>query len=111
MKKRHWFGAILFAFAGLAYSQEGRIVKTEPNGVVIYNAAGVEAVKEQEKPVAMPEWKLTDLTISELEERLVHIDKKIANLGDDPQNVDRRKNYLLSRKETENRINQLKNPN
>lgn len=115
MKKEHCFLLAFSVLSGLAYSQEGRLVRTEPDGVQVYEAQGVEPfVSQSDKPVVKQpayEFKLSDLTITELEERLIITDKKLAGVPEGPEGDADRQRYQQARAEVVDRIKTLNNSN
>lgn len=104
----------------LSYAQEngkaGKIVRTEPNGVIVHEAAGVEGAqaitKKADAAIATERVapSLTDLSVTELEERLNYIDKKLAHEKENGNDQEQLDIYIEQRKAVEERIKVVKNP-
>ncbi len=105
-------------FAVVCQAQEGKssdpkLVRTESNGVMIYEAQGVEKVeklplKPQVERQAAPTF--LELTVPELEERLYHINLKLQ-LAKDKEDAEGIATYEEHVKQTTERIQALKNGN
>jgi uncharacterized protein YqiB (DUF1249 family) len=113
MKKCYVLIAALF-FTLASQAQEakksGKVVRTEPNGIVVYEAQGVEAVEEVRvvpQPIVRQEApKFSELTVPELEERLRHTDAKLAKAIED-ENAEAVERYTAGREEVLERIKLL----
>lgn len=113
MKKKYLIVMILMNVF-LAHAQEsGQKIKnphTQPNGVVVYEAPGVEKVQDV-KPVvpARTAVTLSDLSLQELEERLYFIDEKIKKEKQEGSGPHQITLYEEQRKLTAERIRVVKN--
>lgn len=99
-----------------SYGQEskssGKVVRTEPNGVVVYEAKGVQG--KSNRKVAAPVVRssaptLDELSLEELKERLYHIEQKLEKAQEDGNSEDVSR-YKEARKTVVSRIEEIENP-
>jgi len=84
---------------------------TTSNGIVSYQAAGVEGFKKEELPLINTPRELSSFSPEELELALNQLDAKILTLENEPENSPKKLQYLSTREKIIEQINNNKPKN
>ena len=109
MKKQYIFAVALLT-AISSYSQEQTVLRTEPNGVIVYKPIDVEStqgiVKEEFKP--NPSRSIDELSIDELTDMLHYVNLKIKKIEETSENASSLEPYIEQRKQIRTKIQNFK---
>mgnify|MGYP003407422216 FL=1 len=108
--KKKYFIVIALVMTFSSYSQDQKILRTEPNGVVVYKPIDVETtqgiVKEDFK--TNPSRSINDLTVEELNDMLYYLNLKIKSIEQTTENASSLDSYIEERQQVRKRIQTLK---
>lgn len=108
--KKKYFIVVALVITFSSYSQEQKILRTEPNGVIVYKPIDVETtqgiVKEEFKTNASRS--INDFTLEELTNMLYYVNLKIKNIEETSENASSLDSYIEQRQQIRKRIQTFK---